>query len=135
MGEFIDLSGVDLNDTFEPILHTDGEEANLRFVSVLEGNDKNGSRFMMPFFEIPEDPYSKEFGDYMPIPSDEMSPKEKNAATLKIAGFADAFDVDFSVEIDIKQDIVGKTGWAILGVGKDQDGLPTNKIRKFVRGA
>jgi len=133
--EFIDLSGVDLADTFEPTVHPDGEEAELRIVSFMKNTDKNGNAFVMPFFEIADDPYSKEFGDYLPLPHGGMSPKEKNEATLKLAAFAEAFDVNFSQQLDIKNDIVGKSGWSILGVGKDKDGNPTNKIRKYVRGA
>lgn len=132
---FIDLSGVNLSDTFEPTVHPDGEEAELRIVSFMKNNDKNGNAFVMPFYEIVEDAYSKEFGDYLPLPSEAMSPKEKNAATLKLSGFSEAFGIDFSSQLDVKNDIVGKTGWAILGVGKDQDGNPTNKIRKYVHGA
>lgn len=133
--EFIDLSGVDLSDTFEPTVAPDGEEAELRIVSFMKGDDKNGNPFIMPFYEIPEDPYSKEFGDYLPLPNGSMSPKEKNAALLGLQGFSEAFEIDLSGQLDIKNDIVGQTGWAILGIGKDQDGFPTNKIRKYSRGA
>ena len=132
--EFIDLSGVDFNETFEPTVLADGEEAELRIVSFMKNVDKNGKDFVMPFFEVPEDQFSKEFGDYLPLPHAEMSPKEKNAALLKLQGFSEAFEIDLSGQLDIKNDIVGQTGWAILGVGKDQDGNPTNKIRKYVRG-
>lgn len=132
--EFIDLSGVNLEDTFEPTVAPDGEEAELRIISFMKDTDKNGNAYIMPFFDIPEDPYSKEFGSYMPLPNDSMSPKEKNNATLGLLGFSEAFDLDLSGQLDIKNDIVGSTGWAILGVGKDQDGNPTNKIRKYMRG-
>ena len=133
MNDFIDLSSVNLAETFEPTVHPDGEEAELRIVSFMKANDKNGKAFIMPFFEIPEDPYSKEFGDYIPLPDDSMSPKDKNNATLKLLGLSEAFGIDFSKPLDIKNDVVGQTGWAILGVGKDQDGNPVNKIRKYVR--
>ena len=132
--EFIDLSGVNFDETFEPTVLADGEEAELRIVSFMKNVDKNGKDFVMPFFEVPEDQFSKEFGDYLPLPHAEMSPKEKNAALLKLQGFSEAFEIDLSGQLDIKNDIVGQTGWAILGVGKDQDGNPTNKIRKYVRG-
>ena len=132
--EFIDLSGVNFDETFEPTVLADGEEAELRIVSFMKNVDKNGRDFIMPFFEIPEDQFSKEFGDFLPLPHAEMSPKEKNTALLKLQGFSEAFGIDLSSQLDIKNDIVGQTGWAILGVGKDQDGNPTNKIRKYVRG-
>lgn len=133
--EFIDLSGVELGDTFEPTVRPVGEEMKLRVVSFMKSTDKNGNDFIMPFFEVIEDDYCKEFGHYLPLPHDQMSPKELNKARLDIGGFATAFDVNFSGELDIKNDIVGKTGWAILAVGKDQEGNPVNTIRRYVEGA
>lgn len=133
--EFVDLSGVDLEDTFEPTVKKKGEECKLRIVSCLVDTDKNGNRYIMPFFEDPDDPYLKEFGDFMSLPHDGMSPKDANKAKLRLKGFAEAFDVDFSGALDIKNDLVGKTGWAILGVGKDQDGQPVNRVNKYVTGA
>jgi hypothetical protein len=133
--EVIDLSGVDMSETFEPTVQPDGTEAELRIVSFLKDSDKNGHDYIMPFFEVAEDPYSVEFGDYIRLPDGDMSPKEKNKAILRMQQFGEAFGIDFSQQLDIKADIVGQTGWAILGIGKDQDGNPTNKIRKYVQGA
>jgi hypothetical protein len=64
-----------------------------------------------------------------------MSPKERNKATLDIGNFSSAFGIDFSQQLDIKNDLVGKSGWVILGVGKDQDGNPVNKVRKYIKRA
>ena len=130
--EFIDLSNVNLDDTFEPTVMKDGEEAQLRIVSFLKGKNKNEDDYIMPFFEVIDDPYCKEFGDYIALPSADMSPKELNKTKLRMKELSAAFDIDFSGTIDIKNDIVGKEGYAILGVGKDQDGLPVNKIKKYI---
>ena len=132
--EYLNLSDVDLTDVFEPTVAQKGTEAELRIISMLPGIDKNGNNFIMPFFEIMDEPYSKEFGDYLPLPNDSMSPKERNNAKLKLIAFSTAFDIDLSGELDIKNDIVGKTGWAILGVGKDKEDQPNNKISKYVAG-
>ena len=133
--EFVDLSGIDLNDVYEPKTVEAGTEARLRIVSFMKTKDKNGKDFIMPFFEIIDEPYTKEFGDYLPLPSGDMSPKEVNKAKLRLIAFSQAFDVNLAGTLDIKNDVVGKEGWAILGVGKDQDGQPTNKINKYVTGA
>ena len=130
--EFIDLGNIDLDDTFEPTVMKDGEEAQLRIVSFLKGKNKNEDDYIMPFFEVIDDPYCKEFGDYIALPSADMSPKELNKTKLRMKELSAAFDIDFSGTIDIKNDIVGKEGYAILGVGKDQDGLPVNKIKKYI---
>ena len=133
--DFIDLSGVELSDTFEPTVRPAGEEMQLRVVSFRKATNKNGDDYVQPFFEVMEDDYCKEFGDYLELPHEGMSPKQLNNAKLAINSFSQAFDVDFSGELDIKNDIVGKVGWAILSVTKDQDGNPVNSIRRYVEGA
>lgn len=131
--QFVDLTDVNLEDTFEPEVLPKDEEAELRVISMLIDRDKNGKRYMMPFFESTDNMRVKEFGDYMPFPNkDLMNEKELNNAKLRIKDFGLAFDVDFSSPIDIKQELVGKTGWAILGVGDGQDGNPINKIKRYV---
>jgi len=37
-------------------------------------------------------------------------------------------------ELDTEK-VAGHEGWAILGMGKDQDDQPQNKINKFIAGA
>lgn len=130
--EFVDLSSVDLDNVPELVILDDGSEVELRIVSCLVDTDKNGNRYMMPFFDVPDEPLFKEFGEYIPFPHDNMSPKEVISAKSKIKNFGESFDIDFSSPIDIKNDLVGQTGNAILGLGKDREGLPVNRIKKFV---
>lgn len=127
----LNLTQMNLNDTFEPTVLPAGEECKLRVINVIQGTSKNGNAFIMPFFECPEEPYLKEFGKYMPLPDSSMSPKDLNKAKLDLANFFNAFDVDMSGDIDLEA-IKGNEGWAILGVGKDQEGNPINTISKFV---
>jgi len=130
----LDLTGVNLDDTTEPTTLPKGEEAKLRIISFKQDTDKNGTKYVMPFFESTEDPYCKEFGDYIPLPNDNMSPKELNKCKIRLAHFGAAFGIDFSKELDPKEDIIGNEGWAILGMGTDMDDLPVNKISKYVVG-
>lgn len=132
---FVDLSGIDLSDTYEPTVADAGTEAKLRIVSFLKDRDKNDQDYIMPFFEVIDDPYCKEFGDYMPLPSTSMSPKELNKAKLRLKDFSEAFGINLATTLDIQNDVVGKEGWAILGKGKDQDENPINRIRRYVAGA
>jgi hypothetical protein len=134
--EFIDLSGVDLTETYPPTVAEAGSEKKLRIVSFMKDKDKNQKDYIMPFYEIIDDPYSKEFGDYMALPSSEMSPKELNNAKLRLKAFSEAFGIDLtSGTLDVKNDIVGKEGWAILGTGKDQNDEQINRVRRYVTGA
>ena len=130
----LDLTGVALDNVFEPTVMKAGEEEKLRIVNMIEGVDKNNAKYIMPFFESVNDPYCKEFGDYMPIPHDGMGPKDFNKAKARIVDFSAAFGVDFSKPIDVEADVKGKEGYAIVGIGKDKDDQPVNKINKYVKG-
>lgn len=129
----LDLSDAGLDETHEEIVIAAGEERKLRIVSAMEKISEKGVHFMMPFFEVIDDPYCKEFGDYMPIPDkNNMSAKELNRARIRIGSFIAAFGLSTNLDFD---DLQGKEGWAILGVGKDQDDQPQNKINKYIMGA
>jgi len=126
----IDTAEYALDDTWEPIVVPKDEEYELKIVSFLKDVDKRGYPFLMPFFEVTDEPRCKEFGAYMPFPNpDMMSEKELNNARRDLAAFMAAFDLGTSIDMDSD---VGKTGWAILGIGKDKDGEPVNKINRFV---
>jgi hypothetical protein len=130
----LDLTTANLNDTFEPTVMEKGTEAHLRITSCIEGTDKNNVKYIMPFFEVIDEPYCKEFGDYFPLPHDGMSAKDLNKAKLKLANFFKAFDIDATQPIDLKEDLVGNEGWAILGLGKDKEDQPVNSISNYVIG-
>lgn len=129
----LDLSDAGLDETHEETIVPAGEEKKLRIISAIEKVSDKGVHFMMPFFEVIDDPYCKEFGDYMPLPDkDNMGPKELNQRRLRISSFLAAFGLGTTLDFD---ELQGKEGWAILGVGTDKDDQPQNKINKYVVGA
>ena len=130
------MSILELNDDvheyteFTPV--KSGEEYELRVISFIQGTNKNNQKYFMPFFEVVGEPYSKEFGDYMVLPGqDGLSERDNNKAKQRISDFIKAFNLGTSIDFDAD---VGATGWAILGMGKDQDDQPTNKINKYIVG-
>jgi len=134
MSSILDLTDVNLDDHQELTTVKAGEEYKLRIISVLQGTDKNNKEYIMPFFEVEGEPTCKEFGDYMPIPNkSDMSEKEINLAKIRMVAFFTAFGIDYSREINF-EDQVGQTGWGILGMGKDQQDEPVNKVNKYIAG-
>ncbi|RLC32201.1 MAG: hypothetical protein DRH37_01215 [Deltaproteobacteria bacterium] len=129
----IDLTNMAMEDTFEATILPKGEEAKLRLINIVTGTDKNNEAYMMPFFESVDDPYCKEFGDYLPLPNSDMSPKKLNDSKNRINSFLAAFDIDGSKEIVIEE-VRGNEGWAILGIGTDQSDQPVNKISRYSSG-
>lgn len=129
----MDYSDAGLDDVHEETVVEAGEEYKLRIISFLFGEDKKGFSYMMPFFEVDGEPYCKEFGDFIRDPDKEkMTEKELNRSKARLGSFLNAFRIDPRFDPDEE---VGKEGWAILGIGKDQNGEDQNKINRYVIGA
>lgn len=130
----LDLTDVNLDDFQELTTVKAREEYKLRITSFISGVDKNGLDYVMPFFEVVGEPTCKEFGDFINIPDkDNMSEKDLNLAKIHITSFFIAFKIDYSKPIKYS-DEVGQEGWAILGMGKDQQDEPVNKVNKYIAG-
>ena len=130
----LDLTDINLDDYQELTTVKAGEEQKLRITSFIQGTDKRNYEYVMPFFEVEGEPTCKEFGDYMPLPDKaNMTEKELNLSKIRLVSFFTAFGIDYSKELNL-EDCVGQTGWAILGMGKDQQDEPVNKVNKYIAG-
>lgn len=128
----LDYSDTGLDETHEETTVEAGEEYKLSLVNVIAGTDVNGDDYVIPFFEVVGEPYCKEFGDYIKIPNPEkMSKKELNKARARLGQFLAAFKIDPKFDPAEEQ---GNEGWAILGMSKDKDDQPQNKINKYMVG-
>jgi len=127
----LNLSQMNLSDVFEPTVIPAGTEVKLRIINIIEGTNAKGNAYIMPFFECQEEPYMKEFGQYMELPNSEMDAKRLNRSKLELTNFFNAFDIDASGDINLEE-VKGREGWAILGIGKDKEDQPVNKINKFI---
>lgn len=132
MADILDLSGFDPDNIPEGEVAPDGTEARLRITNVIKGTDKNGTDYIMPFFEDPENPNLKDFGDYLPLPNGQDTPKEVGNKLRRLKLFSESFQVNiFGGEFDLSE-CEGQTGWVILGIGKDRDDSPVNKVKKYL---
>jgi len=125
------LLDVDVSNAKEPKVLDSGSEVKLRITGVTVDNDKNDEPYMMPRFEIVDEPMAKDFTHFFRLPHDGLDEKQMNRAKWNLKVFYEAFEIDSShgVETD---DLQGATGWAILGVGDNQEYGEQNFIRKFV---
>jgi len=121
---------VDTGDAVEPKA-VPGGEYQLQIVGAIMGVDKNGHDYFLPTFGILNEPYSKDFTKFFGVPHDEMNEKQINAAKFNLGAFKDCFGIKkgkFSMD-----EILGNTGWAILGLGKeDPEYGVQNYIKKFI---
>jgi len=118
---------LDVGDAQEPITVAADTEAKLRIVS---GKLSQNKDYLVPRFEIVDEPLAKEFTHPIQLPHGEMSDKELNRAKWNMKVFLDTFELpsQFSPE----DDLPGAEGWAILGLQESDDYGEQNTIKKFL---
>ena len=128
---------LDLDGAQEPTIAPADKEYKLRIISC-EGlkQDKNGNDYIMPKFEIPSEPTSKEFTKYLKLATPnnlkDLSKKEANTLKWSNANFLLCFRIDAKKKFKPENDLVGKTGWAILGVESDEEYGDKNYIKRLI---
>ena len=128
----------EISDAPAPKMLPRGSEVRARIISVREGDSENnnGCHWFMPYFDVPDDPMVIEFNTFFWDLADKVAEKvsEKQAARNlhSFREFAEAFDIDYSRPFSWMDDLPGKEGWVILGVGKDMNGEACNTVSKFV---
>ena len=132
MSEFIDLSSYDPENIPEGKVHPDGTEVHARISRMTKDNDKNGTPYLMPWFEDSEDPNVEDWNDYLPLPIGDDTEKEKGKKLRRLKAFDDAFGLGiFNGSFNV-EDAKGATGWMLVGIGKSQDGEDNNKVKKYL---
>ena len=133
------MSVVELNieGAQEPTVASADKEYKLRIVSCDPAKvDKNGNDYIMPRFEIPDEPTSKEFIRYIKLATPnnlkELSPKAKNTLKWANTEFFKCFVVNLSKKFKPEDDLPGKTGWAILGIESSEEYGDQNYVKKFI---
>jgi len=135
MSEFIDLSSYNPDDIPEGKIHPDGTEVRARISRLAKDKDKNGTPYMMPWFEDADDPNVEDWNDYLPLPEAEATEKENGKRLRRLKAFEDSFQLGlFGGAFNI-EDAKGAEGWMIVGIGKTQDGEDNNKVKKYIVGS
>lgn len=126
------LLDLNLGDAVEPKAVDPDREYKIRISEVRSDEDKNGNPYLLPRFEIPDEPASKDFTKFLSVPRDGMTPKQLNTAKWRISEFLQAFGRDPSLPFS-PEDLVGLEGWAILGREETEEYGEQNFVRKFIR--
>ena len=131
-----DLSDMGLDEGQEPQAVDGDKEYKLRILEVTEGEDKREWDYIMPRFEIIDDPFSKDFTQFINVPDKKkMDVKTLNRVKHGPTGFVSflkAFGFDTSAKINFPDQSPGKEGWAILGKKKTEEYGEQNYIKRFV---
>lgn len=95
--------------------------------------DKNDKEYIMPVFEVPDQPMVKEFSDFLYIlDKKKLDNKQYQRSLYQFKVFARAFGVDLSRPFDPEDDLVGLEGWVIVGTRKSDEYGEQNTVRKYV---
>lgn len=136
MSDIINLAQYAIDKAPEAEILAAGTEAELRIISMKKDEDKNGDEYILPVFDVPDEPNVLEFSDFMGLPSMAMKANDEKKylkCLRKLQAFGLAFDIDWSEEFAIEE-LVGKRGYAILGIRKSDEYGNQNSIRKYVAG-
>jgi len=132
------LEDVNFADVVEPRSVSAGEEYRLRIIDVKlddSGNlptNKNGDKYILPMFEIPDEVGAKNFTTYLGLPGSSMSQKQLNEAKYRISQFLKCFGFDPENPPDDPTELIDNEGYAILGEKFDEEYGDQNTIRRFI---
>ncbi len=134
MSTIVDLTQHNMDEVVEPQAVEEGEY-KIRLIEC-DGVRENsaGNPYILPRFEIPEEPTSKDFTHYMALPHSDMDAKTLNKTLARLKLFGQAFGVNFGQQVDFAE-MAGIEGWAILGLQDNDEYGPQNFIKKFLAGA
>lgn len=122
----------------DPKVLPKGTECKARIVRVNTGiSDKNDARWYSVGFDVPEEPMCIEFQAFFWDLADKNKLDDKASARAfsSFKQFAAAFGLDYSKPFSWTDDLVGLTGWMIVGVKDDPEYGPKNTVSKWVSGA
>lgn len=129
----------------EPKTLKAGEEAKVRITSVFTKiSEKNGVRWYMPVFDVPDDLLVEEFRGFFWDLSKEieesdsdcenegLSPSQYNKNMRSFKDFASCFEIDLSRPFSWTEDLIGKEGWVIVGLRTDPNYGEQNEVKKYI---
>lgn len=125
------LLSMNLGDAVEPKAVPADEEYKIRILTVRSDTDKNDEPYLLPMFEIPDQPTSKGFTKFLRIPHQGLDAKKLNSAKWGMTMFLEAFGMDPGRDFD-PEELVGKEGWAILGMEETEQYGEQNYVKKFI---
>lgn len=121
----------------EPKTLKRGDEVKIRIIGIRSGiSDKNDAKWYQPIFDVPADPMVSEFNDFIwdLADRDKLDPKQQARNMNRFKNFAACMGLDYSKPFSWEDDLIGLTGWAILGVKKSDEYGDQNTVSKYVHG-
>jgi len=128
---------IDTSDAQEPSC-VDPGEYKIRITGFRKDQSGNivrtsdsGNRYFIMTFDIPDEEFSKGLSKIFSLPNKDHDAKQTNAIKWNLECFKKAFGLD---EINFSA-MVGKEGYAILGISSSEQYGDQNEVKKFITGA
>jgi len=125
------LLDIDVSSAEEPKVVPADEEYKLRILDATTSRDKNDEPYLLPRFEVIDEPLAKDFTKFLRLPHDGLNEKQMARAQWGLKLFLEAFDMPTKGQIDA-EDLKGKTGWGILGIEENAQYGEQNYVKKFI---
>lgn len=128
----------EIDEAQEPSILPAGSEVKARIIAVRSGlsEKNNNAQWYSPVFDIPSEPMVKEFSGFLWDLKDrnKLDPKTAGRCAADFKNFAQAFGLNYSKPFSWEDDLVGLSGWIILGVKKSDEYGDQNTVKKYVVG-
>ena len=137
LSDYSDLE-TEIADAEEPKVLPAGTEVKARIINVLTGISEserfNGCTWYQVLFDVPDNPMVIEFNDFFwDLDRELLDAKSYSRSLYQFQQFAAAFGIDYSKPFSWTDDLVGKEGWMIVGLGKDDPEYGRkNTVKKYV---
>ena len=125
------LLDIDVGDAQEPKVVPADEEYELRIIDAKTDINTSGNPYLLPRLEIVGEPLAKDFTKYIGLPHEEMDAKQLNRAKWALKNYLECFGLPTSGQL-VVDDMVGSTGWGILGVEDNEQYGEQNYVKKFI---
>jgi len=129
MTEENSLLNYDVGDSidFEPV--PADTEAKVRIRSADRKHAEEGR--IQIILELLEFPNADDVFYTLWVPRKDDDEKQRRRTSIGLRKFYRAFGIDYSQPVNINQDVIGATAWAILTT-EEWEGVPRNKIKTFI---
>ena len=125
------LLDIDVTDAQEPKVVPADEEYELRIIDAKTDTNKDGNPYLLPRFEVVGEPLAKDFTKYIGLPHEEMDAKQLHRAKWALKSYLECFGLPTSGQL-VVGDMVGLTGWGILGVEDNEQYGEQNYVKRFI---
>lgn len=130
----IDTSGWEWGEDIEPKVFAEGTRVIARIIDAqVKQNSDNHLYYVQLRMEVPDEPYYKEFGDFLNHLHPGMTPKERMRATRRWRSFERCFGIYLpaSGETDTDEWLT-REGRVELNTYKGRDGQMYNGIKEYI---